>query len=42
LNVVSTQVRTQGHIRVNAPVATAFHFFTPKGEEIWIDHWRPN
>jgi hypothetical protein len=40
--VMSKHVHNQGRIRVNAPAATAFHFFTPRGEEIWIDHWRPN
>jgi len=26
---------------VDAPVARAFMYFTPAGEELWVDGWRP-
>lgn len=29
-------------IQVAAPVATAFMFFTPAGEERWVDGWKPH
>lgn len=28
-------------ITVDAPVDQAFMFFTPAGEELWVDGWRP-
>jgi hypothetical protein len=28
-------------IVVEAPLAQAFMFFTPAGEELWVDGWRP-
>jgi hypothetical protein len=28
-------------IVVGAPLAQAFMFFTPAGEELWVDGWRP-
>ncbi|HZH07819.1 MAG TPA: SRPBCC family protein [Lautropia sp.] len=35
------QVRNQHRIRVPASADTAFMFFTPAGEELWVDGWRP-
>lgn len=29
-------------IRIAAPVGTCQRFFTPAGEELWVDGWRPN
>jgi len=38
-------MRTHTHathaIVVEAPLAQAFMFFTPAGEELWVDGWRP-
>jgi hypothetical protein len=28
-------------IRINAPVAQCHRFFTPAGEELWVEGWRP-
>jgi len=40
-NTVPQNVCNQRRIVVPAPANTAFHFFTPLGEELWIDEWRP-
>jgi hypothetical protein len=33
---------SQSHtIRIPAPIERAFMFFTPAGEELWVDGWRP-
>jgi hypothetical protein len=34
-------VRNQRRILVAAPASIAFHFFTPLGEQLWLDEWRP-
>jgi hypothetical protein len=36
-----THVQASHVILVDAPVAQAFMFFTPAGEELWVDGWRP-
>lgn len=39
---MSIHVRNQRRIHVAAPAAIAFQFFTPLGEQLWIDEWRPH
>jgi len=34
-------VHNRHRIRVAAPIAQAFMFFTPAGEELWVEGWRP-
>lgn len=34
-------VHSSHRIVVDAPVDQAFMFFTPAGEELWVDGWRP-
>lgn len=36
LNVEATH-----RIRISAPVAKCHRFFTPAGEELWVDGWEP-
>ena len=36
-----TRIDNQRRIFVPAPADIAFRFFTPAGEQIWIDDWRP-
>lgn len=33
--------QAQHRITVDAPIAQAFMFFTPAGEELWVDGWQP-
>ncbi|HEU5026394.1 MAG TPA: SRPBCC family protein [Spirillospora sp.] len=33
--------RLTGTVRVPLPPAEAFTLFTPRGEELWVDGWRP-
>lgn len=35
------QIQNQRRILIAAPADVAFQFFTPAGEQIWIDDWRP-
>lgn len=35
-------VRNEHSITLAVPADAAFMLFTPKGEELWIDHWRPH
>ena len=35
-------VSSSHRIVVDAPAAQAFMFFTPAGEELWVDHWQPH
>jgi hypothetical protein len=37
----TTHVRAQRELVVAAPADIVFRMFTPKGEELWIDAWRP-
>lgn len=37
----TAHVRAQRELRIAAPANIVFHLFTPKGEELWIDAWRP-
>jgi hypothetical protein len=34
-------VQNEHRIRVAAPPAQAFLFFTPAGEELWVEGWQP-
>lgn len=34
-------VRAQRELEIAAPADIVFRMFTPKGEELWIDAWRP-
>jgi len=36
-----TQTHATHAIVVEAPLAQTFMFFTPAGEELWVDGWRP-
>jgi hypothetical protein len=38
---VSDRVHANHRIVVDAPIARAFMFFTPAGEELWVDGWKP-
>jgi hypothetical protein len=38
---VSHHVELTGRVRVPAPVAQAFPFFTPEGERTWVPGWEP-
>ncbi|CAG4889465.1 SRPBCC family protein [Paraburkholderia saeva] len=35
------RLRASRRITVDAPVDQAFMFFTPAGEELWVDGWKP-
>lgn len=35
-------VRCRHRITVDAPLAQTFMLFTPAGEELWVDGWRPS
>lgn len=37
----TTHVRAQRELDVAAPADITFRMFTPRGEELWIDVWRP-
>jgi hypothetical protein len=37
----TTHVRAQRELEIAAPADIVFRMFTPKGEELWIDAWRP-
>jgi hypothetical protein len=34
-------IRSTHHFVVNAPAQTAYMFFTPAGEELWVEGWAP-
>jgi hypothetical protein len=34
-------VHSSHRIEIDAPAARCFMFFTPAGEELWVDGWRP-
>ena len=34
--------RATHRIRIAAPIAPCHRFFTPAGEELWVDGWQPN
>lgn len=34
-------IHSSHRIVVDAPIAQAFMFFTPAGEELWVDGWQP-
>ncbi|MEP6826065.1 MAG: SRPBCC family protein [Ramlibacter sp.] len=34
-------IHSSHHFRIAAPPATAFMFFTPAGEELWVAGWQP-
>lgn len=36
------QHRLTGRLAVALPPEQAFRLFTPRGEEDWVDHWRPH
>jgi hypothetical protein len=38
---MTLHVRSSHSIRVAAPADTAFMFFTPAGEELWVAGWQP-
>jgi hypothetical protein len=38
---MTLHVRSRHSIRVAAPADIAFMFFTPAGEELWVDGWQP-
>ena len=37
----TAHVRVQRELHIAAPAEIVFRMFTPKGEELWIDAWRP-
>lgn len=37
-----SHVQSSHRIVVDAPVDQAFMFFTPAGEELWVDGWQPS
>jgi hypothetical protein len=37
-----THIQSTHRIVVEAPAARCFMFFTPAGEELWVDGWRPS
>jgi hypothetical protein len=38
---MSAHIELSGTIRVAAPPAAAFKFFTPEGERLWVPDWEP-
>ena len=38
---MAQRLRASHRIIVDAPVDQAFMFFTPAGEELWVDGWKP-
>ena len=38
---VSAHIEVAGTLRVTAPPADAFRFFTPEGERRWVPDWEP-
>ena len=38
---MSNRIHASHRIVVDAPVDQAFMFFTPAGEELWVDGWKP-
>jgi len=38
---MSDHIHSSHRIGVAAPADTAFMFFTPAGEELWVDGWKP-
>ncbi|HZH44004.1 MAG TPA: SRPBCC family protein [Lysobacter sp.] len=38
---MSRTIQSQHRIRIDAPADVAFMFFTPAGEELWVEGWRP-
>lgn len=38
---MTLHIRSSHRIRVAAPADTAFMFFTPAGEELWVAGWKP-
>jgi hypothetical protein len=38
---MSSQVSNQHSFRLPVPAAIAFMFFTPAGEELWVEGWHP-
>jgi len=38
---MASHVELSGRVRVAAPVAQAFPFFTPEGERTWVPGWEP-
>lgn len=38
---MAKRVQVTRRIVVGAPVDQAFMFFTPAGEELWVDGWQP-
>lgn len=39
---MANHIHSSHTIVVDAPVDQAFMYFTPAGEELWVDGWRPN
>jgi hypothetical protein len=39
---MANRVHSSHTIVVDAPVDQAFMYFTPAGEELWVDGWKPN
>ena len=39
---MANRIHSSHTIVVDAPVDKAFMYFTPAGEELWVDGWRPN
>lgn len=39
---MSQRIRASHVISIDAPVAQCQRFFTPAGEELWVEGWRPN
>lgn len=37
----ANHVRAQRELHIAAPTGIVLRMFTPKGEELWIDAWRP-
>jgi len=38
---MTQRLRASHRIIVDAPIDQAFMFFTPAGEELWVDGWKP-
>jgi hypothetical protein len=39
---MTRHIRNEHRIRIAAPADSAFMFFTPAGEELWVPGWQPH
>src|SRR5215208_1259314 len=39
---MTRHIRNEHRIRIAAPADTAFMFFPPAGEELWVPGWQPH